>query len=141
MQKLLYLFIGLAISLLLISLVLSSMKKPETRKDADTKEKTSQETIEPTGETVEIQIVGNEYSFSPSSFEINAGDKIILTFRNVGKMPHNLVIDELDVATKNVPRGQSDTVEFTTTQSGSLRYYCSISNHAALGMVGSLEVK
>lgn len=141
MRKLLYLFIGIAISLLLIAVAISSIKKPQ-QNISQTQEKNSQETVVGTsGETLEVQIVGTEYSFSPSSFEMNKGDRVVLTFRNVGRMPHNLVIDELNAATKTVPRGQSDTIEFTATEAGTLRYYCSISNHAALGMVGSLEVK
>jgi plastocyanin len=142
MQKLLYLFIGISISLLLISAALSSIKKPDD-KDA---QKTSNETPKPTevkpeGSVTEIQITGSEYSFSPSSFEVNKGDLVSLTFRNVGQMPHNLVIKELGVATKTIMRGQSDTVEFTATEAGVLRYYCSIGSHATLGMEGSLEVK
>jgi len=141
MQKLLYLFVGIVIALLFVGMALSSIK-PIKRNENGNENTAKEEAVESTtGETVEVQIVGNEYSFTPSNLEINKGDKIILTFRNTGKIPHNLVIDELGISTKSVWRGQSDTVEFVATESGTLRYYCSIGNHAALGMTGSLEVK
>lgn len=92
-------------------------------------------------EVRKIEVVGTEYTFSPSALSLTKGQKVILTFRNMGRMPHNLVVDELEVATKTIAGGQSDTVEFTPSEIGTFAFYCSISNHRRMGMEGSLEVK
>ena len=89
----------------------------------------------------EIQIVGNEYTFTPSSISVGKGEKVALTFRNTGRLPHNLTIKELGIATKTIGQGESDTVEFTASEVGILTFYCSVGNHRSLGMEGSLEVK
>lgn len=91
--------------------------------------------------TKEVQVVASEYSFNPDSISLLKGDKVSLTFRNTGKLPHNLTIADLGVKTKTIPGGQSDTIEFTADTSGTFSFYCSISGHKALGMEGVLEVK
>lgn len=89
----------------------------------------------------EIVVSGSEYSFDPSSMTVAAGEKIKLTFKNTGSLPHNWTIDELGVATKTISAGQTDTIEFTVAMSGIYTPYCNVSNHRQLGMEGVLEVK
>ena len=89
----------------------------------------------------EIEVTGTEYAFSPSAVSLTKGQKVKLTFRNMGRMPHNFVVDELGISTKTIQGGQSETVEFTPSEVGIFAFYCSISNHRSMGMEGSLEVK
>src|SRR3972149_341305 len=109
------------------------------------KDKTANQSVTPTptaeGEIRQIEIIGKEYSFSPSTISLTKGKKVVLTFKNEGKMPHNLVIDELGLTTKTILGGQSDTIEFTPSEVGIFSFYCAISNHRSLGMEGSLEGK
>jgi plastocyanin len=93
------------------------------------------------GDVREVTVDGSEYSFDPSSLTVTEGEKIRLTFNNVGNLPHNFVIDELGITTQTVPGGGSDTVEFTASQSGTFDFYCSVGNHRALGMEGELDVQ
>jgi len=121
------------------------MQNPKTSSEKQTSPTpsptASSETVSAEGEVREIQVVGNEYSFTPSSISVKKGEKIVLTFRNAGRLPHNLTIKELGVSTKTIGQGTSDTVEFTADEVGILTFYCSIGNHQSLGMEGSLEVK
>ena len=89
----------------------------------------------------EIQVVGSEYLFSPSSITVTKGETVSLTFRNTGKFVHNLTIEGLGVSTKTIAAGQSDSIEFTASQAGTFTFYCSIGGHRGMGMEGSLEVK
>lgn len=89
----------------------------------------------------EVTVSASEYSFNPSKLTFNKGEKIRLTFTNVGNMPHDFVIDELKVRTKTIGRGKSDTVEFTVEEVGTFAYYCSVGNHRSLGMEGELKVE
>lgn len=99
-------------------------------------------TTQETGATVrQITVEGDEYSFSPKSISVTAGERISLTFKNMGNLPHNFTIDGLGVATKTVGGGQTDTVEFTAQTSGTFTFYCSVGGHKQLGMEGDLEVQ
>ncbi len=92
----------------------------------------------------EITVSGSEFSFSPSTLEVKAGEKVRLTFKNTGKWPHDWVIEELGIRTKKVASGQTDTIEFTApTKPGTLEYkvICSVPGHAEAGMTGKLVVK
>ena len=89
----------------------------------------------------EIEVIATEYTFSPSTLSLTKGQKVILTFKNMGRMPHDFAVDELGIRTKTIQGGQSETVEFTPSEEGTIAFYCSVSNHRLLGMEGSLEVK
>lgn len=58
---------------------------------------------------------------------------------------HDLVIDELNVASEQINAGDQTTVEITIpedAESGTTyEYYCSVGNHRAMGMVGTLTVE
>ena len=89
----------------------------------------------------EIEISGDEYSFTPSSVSVVKGEKVKIVFTNKGNIPHNLVITELGVSTKTIGSGQTDSLEFTVEGDTVLKFYCNIGNHRNLGMEGKIEVK
>jgi len=89
-------------------------------------------------EAREITITGTEFSFNPSTISVTKGEKIRLTFKNSGTVIHNLNIDELSIATKTIPAGETDVVEFTADKSGTFTYYCGVGSHRAKGMEGTL---
>lgn len=142
MKKGIYLIVGFFLAVLLGAFFI--LRKPQNNQQnkvssTPTPPTSGQETS-PAG-IKEVQVIGSEYSYSPSSIRLDKGTAVKLTFRNTGRLPHNLVIDELGVATQTIQSGASDTVEFTASQSGTFSFYCSIGNHRSLGMEGSLEVK
>ena len=92
-------------------------------------------------EAREIVVEGDEFSFSPSSLTFREGEKIELTFNNVGSLPHNFTIEGLGVATKTIGGGKSDTIEFTVEESGTYATFCSVANHRAQGMEGDLTAE
>lgn len=92
-------------------------------------------------EASEITVEGSEFKFTPPVISLKAGEKVKLTFKNTGKLLHNLTINELGVATKTVSGGESDTIEFTANKTGSFTMYCSIGNHRAQGLEGDVEIK
>ena len=96
---------------------------------------------ETSGEVRQITVEGDEYSFSPKSLSVTAGERIRLTFKNNGNLPHNFTIDGLGVATRTIAGGQTDIVEFTAQTSETFTFYCSVGGHRELGMEGDLEVQ
>ncbi len=89
----------------------------------------------------EITVVGTEFAFSPSAISVQAGEKVELIFKNEGRASHNLVIEGLEVSTKTIGGGQTDTVEFTAPASGTFTFFCSIPGHRASGMGGDLKIE
>lgn len=88
-----------------------------------------------------VTVEGYEFKFEPSTLSFKKGEKIKLTFKNEGKYPHNLVISELNVATKTIQPNQSDTVEFTVSKTGTFSFVCTVDSHEQKGMKGSLTVQ
>ena len=112
-----------------------------TRQEPQATELAKEEEEGEVTEAREIVVEGSEFSFSPSSITVNAGEKVKLTFNNVGSFPHNLTVEGLGIATKTIGGGQSDTIEFTVEEGGTYTTFCSVGNHRAQGMEGTLEVE
>ncbi len=93
----------------------------------------------PTGPVKEFTVTGSNYAFAPATLSVQKGDHVKITFVNSGGM-HDFVIDGFNVRTKTVQSGAQDVVEFDATQSGTFEYYCSVGNHRAMGMKGTLTV-
>ena len=143
MNKGIYIITGVFLAVVLG--VFLFMRKPQTASQTSVGPTSSPSATSESGTAEEgvrkIEVIGAEYSFSPNTISLVKGEKVALTFKNMGRMPHNLVIDELGISTKTIQPGQSDTVEFTPSEVGIFAFYCSISNHRSMGMEGSLEVK
>lgn len=86
--------------------------------------------------TKEITVVGNEYSFSPSSIAVKGGEPVRIVFKNEGESIHNLVIQGLNKQTNTIGSGQVDVLEFTAPVSGIYDFICSVGDHRAKGMTG-----
>ncbi|MCP6718172.1 MAG: cupredoxin domain-containing protein [Patescibacteria group bacterium] len=92
-------------------------------------------------EIKEFTIKGAEYSFSPSSITVQAGDRVKIVFQNIGNIKHNLIIQGLGVSTKLISSNQTDVVEFTAPSSGTYTIFCSLPGHQIAGMMGDLIVE
>ncbi len=89
----------------------------------------------------EIVVQGSEYSFSPSEIKASPGEKIRLTFKNIGKLPHTYTVSELNLNTGTVSPGQSKSVDFTApSSSATFQSFCAVPGHKESGMVGKLVV-
>ncbi|MDP2927129.1 MAG: cupredoxin domain-containing protein [bacterium] len=95
----------------------------------------------PAAGVTEISVSGNEFSFSPASINVKAGERVKITFRNIGQAPHNLVLEGLGITTKTINGGQTDVVEFIAPAAGTYAFFCSIPGHRSAGMEGSLKVE
>lgn len=93
-----------------------------------------------TSNVKEFVVVGSNFSFNPPSIRVNEGDTVRIVFRNQNGI-HDFVLDEFNVATKQIRGGQEETVEFVASRTGTFEYYCSVGNHRAQGMRGTLIVE
>lgn len=85
-------------------------------------------------------ITGTNYAFSPSEIKVGKGDTVRITFKNAGGF-HNFNIGEFHVATSQLQTGDVEAVEFVADKTGTFEYYCSIGQHRAMGMKGTLIVE
>lgn len=87
----------------------------------------------------EITVLGNEYAFRPNELRVKARDRVRLTFRNEGTIPHTFTLPAADVNTGSVAAGTNATVTFAAPDSpGAYEFLCSFGGHPEAGMVGSL---
>lgn len=97
-----------------------------------------------TGETVNtvksFTVTGSNFKFDPSVITVNKGDTVKITFKNTDGF-HDFKIDEFNVATAQIKGGASEIVNFVADKTGSFEYYCSVGQHRAMGMKGTLIVK
>jgi plastocyanin len=88
----------------------------------------------------EFTVVGSNFKFEPSVLSVNKGDTVKITFKDINGF-HDFRIDEFNVATKQMQEGNEQTVTFIADKAGSFEYYCSVGEHRAMGMKGTLTVK
>jgi len=101
----------------------------------------SNESMMEEGQVRELTIDAGEFFFTPKDVILNAGEKVKLTLKNVGKGNHDWRIEGTDIKTKIITSGQTDIVEFTAPSAGTYALYCSVPGHRQMGMVGELIVK
>ncbi len=92
-----------------------------------------------TGEVRDITVTSTGMAFNQKTMSVKKGDRVRVTYQNGGGT-HDLRIAGYDVGTKVISGGQSETFEFVADEAGDFQYYCSVGNHRAMGMWGTLTV-
>jgi len=87
-----------------------------------------------------ITVNGGNYYFKPNKITVKKGDAVKITFVNDGGF-HDFVLDGYNVKTDIIGSGKTQTVSFTADKAGAFAYYCSVGNHRAMGMQGTLVVQ
>ena len=101
---------------------------------------TASPTAMTTAQAKEFTVHGGSYYFKPTQITVKKGDSVKITFMNDAGF-HDFVLDGYNVKTDVIGTGKSQTVTFTADKVGSFPYYCSVSNHRAMGMQGTLVVQ
>ncbi len=89
----------------------------------------------------EFTIDSFEFGYDQKTITVKEGDTVTINLTNSGKMPHDWVVDEFDAATKQIKNGETDTLTFVADKAGTYEFYCSVGQHRANGMVGTLIVE
>ncbi|MBI2464729.1 cupredoxin domain-containing protein [Candidatus Shapirobacteria bacterium] len=92
------------------------------------------------GATQTFNIKGLNFAFDVKEIRVKKGDKVTINFTNTEGF-HDFKIDELNVTSKQIQAGESETVTFTADKAGTFEYYCSVGQHRQNGMWGKLIVE
>lgn len=134
-------FVGVVV-VLVVLLVAFFVFAPETDEVLLDDELIEEEMVDEEVVVMEFDIQGlDDFSFSMEEMVVNQGDLVRINFTNVGDMPHDLVVEGLGVATSILQNGESETIEFIASETGSFEYYCSVGQHREMGMVGTLMIQ
>jgi len=95
---------------------------------------------EPVAKEVSFNVTGGNYWFNSESITVKEGDTVTINFVSEEGF-HDWVVDEFEAATERVSSGGQTSVTFMASAAGSYEYYCSVGNHRAQGMVGTLIVE
>lgn len=93
-----------------------------------------------TGEVKEFQMTAKQFSFEPSTIEVNKGDRVKLVITSLD-VPHGFSIPEYGINERLDP-GKPVTIEFTAGKEGTFTAFCSVfcgSGHS--NMKGKIVVR
>jgi plastocyanin len=85
-----------------------------------------------------MNLVAKDFMFEPATINATAGKPITVIVKNEGQAEHNFSVESLKV-NKDIEKGESQTVTFTPTQSGTIQFFCEY-HKASHNMVGTLTV-
>lgn len=74
------------------------------------------------------------------TLHVAVGDTVEIELQSDEGAEHDLVIDELGVASPKFSGSSKPKIRFTATRSGTFTYYCSIPGHRQIGMWGTIQV-
>jgi FtsP/CotA-like multicopper oxidase with cupredoxin domain len=80
-----------------------------------------------------------EFAISPDEITISAGGT--LEVENAGTQIHNLRVRDTDLATPDLPGGETGALDVSSLEPGDYELYCDIAGHADAGMEASLVVE
>lgn len=87
-----------------------------------------------------FNVGGTNFAFDVEEIRVKEGDTVTINFVSNDGF-HDWVVDEFDAATAQVNTGGTTSVTFVADTAGTYEYYCSVGNHRAQGMVGTLIVE
>jgi len=110
----------------------------------------------------EITVEATDFTYDPVSITVPAGRPVTLTLKNTGKVEHDFVIDNINVANVEASdsgpaehhqmdqpeydlhffakAGETAVLQFTALEPGEYEIFCSIEGHKEAGMIGELIV-
>ena len=94
--------------------------------------------------TTQIEMTMSPFTFSVTEITANPGEVVEVNLTN-SQGTHDFVIDELGVQSEIINTGENTAVTFTIPQDATpgttYEYYCSVMDHRAQGMVGTITVQ
>jgi len=81
-----------------------------------------------------------DLAFQPKELTIAANTDAKITVTNKGQLQHDFHVDALNITSKLLSNGESDTVTINA-KPGTYEFWCTVPGHKEAGMTGTLTVK
>ena len=91
-----------------------------------------------TSSGADYELFAGEFSFAPPFLVIEKAGTYSISIRNDGTLPHNFTIEGVG-KTPDAQPGETVTADLTF-KAGNFEFFCSIGDHRAQGMTGTLNV-
>lgn len=92
----------------------------------------------------DLEIEASNFEYSVESISASAGETVTVTMTSTEGM-HDFVIDELGVQSEVIQAGEETTFTIEIPEDAEVgteyAFYCSIGNHRAMGMEGTLVIE
>jgi len=95
-------------------------------------------TAAPAAPAKQVQVQEKEFAIVLPSTKLTAG-RYAFVVKNVGKIQHDVAVQELSAKTPLISPGQSATLTVTLAK-GTYTLYCTVPGHRAAGMVAKVTV-
>ncbi|MBI3120283.1 MAG: cupredoxin domain-containing protein [Candidatus Kerfeldbacteria bacterium] len=83
---------------------------------------------------------GANFEFSDTELRVEKDDRVKITFTSTQGI-HDWSLPAFSATTETVSAGGTTSVEFTADRKGTFEFFCSVGDHRALGMTGTLIVE
>lgn len=93
------------------------------------------------GELRTVELVAKEFTFEPSTVQVEPGSRVRIKLVNKGNLSHNLQIKGNGGKTETLQTGNSDTMVVKAPESGELAFFCNVTGHKQAGMKGEITVQ
>ena len=91
-----------------------------------------------TSSGADYELFASEFSFAPPFLVFEKAGTYSISLRNDGTLPHNFTIEGVG-KTPDVQPGETVTADLTF-KAGNFEFFCSVGDHRAQGMIGTLNV-
>lgn len=92
------------------------------------------------GDVLVFNVDGFNFGYAPNKITVQKGQKVRINLKS-SKGFHDWVVDEFNASTIRINEGEEAMVEFVPNKVGTFEFYCSVGEHRANGMVGTLVVE
>lgn len=87
----------------------------------------------------DYEVFASEFAFAPPFLVLDKPGTYTFAVRNDGNLPHNFTVKGVG-GTEDAQPGETKTVELTLDKAGAYEIVCTIGDHEAQGMFGTLNV-
>jgi uncharacterized cupredoxin-like copper-binding protein len=87
-----------------------------------------------------IEVIGKEFSYSPATVTVKAGQPVKIVLKNTGSIEHDITISKVGFKL-TVPGSNTGEKVLKAGEPGTYKMYCSVAGHEVAGMKGELVVE
>ncbi|MDQ1496943.1 MAG: hypothetical protein QOI86_283 [Actinomycetota bacterium] len=87
-----------------------------------------------------LEIAAKEFSFTPGTLTLKAGQGSTVVLKNTGSIEHDLTVSDAGFKL-TAPASQSVDKVLTVDKPGTYEFHCSVPGHKDAGMKGQLRVE